>query len=557
MWFVMNTNQIKIYQNICYLSIAQKFVNNTNSNTIRAVRHIMSFIDFESGSAKERARQELREARAELLSQAEKRFNQRQVQAAKKTLRGEDNWILPSVERKLERTDKELTSTSSSTSKKSKKSKKEKKSKKPKKEKSKNKKRKKHSSSSESGDGSSTSDSDDDSETDRRRNKKRKQKSRKQRSRSNSSSSNSASEADEWVEIGSTTTTKSASKPGPVQRDDWMSGIQIPTFSKPVQEKKKDDRQTIDSYDPAKSSRELNPFWKNGGGGLPSAAASSAASFRKPRNDSDDDEADRRSHKRAAQSSASSSSTAFRGNWRKSKPTSEVEPQKKRDRSASPGDRGSRSTHRSRQSRSPQQTAHHPSSRHSSSGNSTDNSGKLSRSRSPSPLTVSERPAPPLCTAKDTAQPAVPRPRTADFLTDQQMNDLGAKVMRAEIMGNAEQATALRAKLAAARDHRNAHKVALVEAAKVATKAAGHQQHTATESEDVLLTATNSRGFSKPLQRQASTAPADPRGGRSGGRGGKKKQPKKVDTHEAGERVRYFADDDKYDIKQMVRDFVW
>lgn len=522
----------------------------------------MSFIDFESGSAKERARQELREARAELLGQAEKRFNQRQEQAAKKALRGEDDWMLPSVARKLEKTDRALTIASSSASsstaaKKSKKSKKEKKSKKSKK--SKSKKRKKHSSSSDSDDGSSTADSDD--EADRRRHKKRKEKRR--RNRSSSSSSNSDSEADEWVESGSAQPTKTDNKPAATQRDDWMSGILIPTFSKPVQEKKKDDRTTIDSYDPAKSSRELNPFWKNGGGGLPSATSTTAASFRKPRNDSDDDEDDRRrsrGHKQTAhQASSSSSADAFRGNWRKSKPTDEQPQRSQRDRSVSTDNRSSRLTHHnSRRSRSPQKTDRKPSSRHSSSGNSTDNSRKLSRSRSPSPLTVSERPSQPsakVATHTNTgpAPAAAAKPLTADFLTDQQMNDLGAKVLRAEIMGNTEQANALRAKLAAARAHRDTHKLELVAAARA--RATGGQQRKPAddEPEDVLLTATSSRGFSKPLQRTAATAPADPWGGRSARGGGKKKQTKKVDTHEAGERVRYFADDDKYDIKQMVR----
>lgn len=133
------------------------------------------------------------------------------------------------------------------------------------------------------------------------------------------------------------------------------------------------------------------------------------------------------------------------------------------------------------------------------------------------------------------------------------MNDLGAKLLKAEIMGNTEQAESLRSKLAAARAHRETHKKDLVAAAraKATSSGTGTERGVKTEQDEVLLTATNSRGYSKPLQRHAATAPADPWGGRSGG-GGKKKQPKKVDTHTAGERVRYFADDDKYDIKQMV-----
>lgn len=124
-----------------------------------------------------------------------------------------------------------------------------------------------------------------------------------------------------------------------------------------------------------------------------------------------------------------------------------------------------------------------------------------------------------------------------DFLTDQQMNELGAKIISAEINGNDTLVNQLQDKLNRARKYREAHKHELLNAP---------QKESNPESEDILLTSTNSQGFSKPLQR-STAKPSDPWGGRS-----KKKCNKKVETHAAGERVRYFADDDKYDIKQMV-----
>lgn len=464
-----------------------------------------AFIDFESGTAKEKARQELREAREQLLAQAEKRFHQRQEKEAQRILRGEDDWMLPSVARKLEKNASAL----SAEAKKPKKSKKEKKSKKAKKEKkAKSKKRKKNNSSDDSD--SSSSGSEEEARS-RSRHKKRKEKRRKHSS--SSKSSDSDSEADEWVE--SQPKSASAPKPSPAasanetskgQRDDWMSGILIPTFSKPVQEKNKDDRKNIDSYDPAKSSRELNPFWKNGGGGLPSA------SFQKPNEDSDDERS--RNDHRSKKYTSSSASTS-RGNWRKSKPETSDNP---RD-----SDR--------RRLASPQQNKQHRQSKSSDD----------SRSRSPSPT-----PAPKVVSSTETI-----KQNTRDFLTDQQMNDLGAKVLKAEIMGNNELAVTLRARLDTARTQRDARKTELIADARArATGSAAAACSKDTAPEDVLLTTTSGRGFSKPLQKRssASTAPPDPWGGRSAG----KKSKKSVPTHEDGERMRFFADDDKYDIKQMV-----
>lgn len=59
--------------------------------------------------------------------------------------------------------------------------------------------------------------------------------------------------------------------------------------------------------------------------------------------------------------------------------------------------------------------------------------------------------------------------------------------------------------------------------------------------EVVILTQTDSKGFTRPV---SMSGPAEPSGGRRKG--------KKVETHSGGKRVRYFADDDKYSLKEMV-----
>jgi hypothetical protein len=70
--------------------------------------------------------------------------------------------------------------------------------------------------------------------------------------------------------------------------------------------------------------------------------------------------------------------------------------------------------------------------------------------------------------------------------------------------------------------------------------AVGSREHVA------VLTRTDTRGGQHPL-------PA-PRYGESSLQGSKGKGKKlKAETHQSGQRVRYFADDDKYSLSQMVK----
>jgi hypothetical protein len=64
----------------------------------------------------------------------------------------------------------------------------------------------------------------------------------------------------------------------------------------------------------------------------------------------------------------------------------------------------------------------------------------------------------------------------------------------------------------------------------------------AEEEETVILTRTDSRGFVHPLQQFGQHA--EPVGGR------RKKQ--KIETHAGGKRMRYYADDDKYSLRDLV-----
>lgn len=69
---------------------------------------------------------------------------------------------------------------------------------------------------------------------------------------------------------------------------------------------------------------------------------------------------------------------------------------------------------------------------------------------------------------------------------------------------------------------------------------AGSREHVA------VLTRIDARGGQQPL--------AAPRYGESSLQGSKGKGKKlQAETHQSGERVRYFADDDKYSLNQMVK----
>ncbi|XP_054884518.1 CWF19-like protein 2 isoform X2 [Poeciliopsis prolifica] len=92
------------------------------------------------------------------------------------------------------------------------------------------------------------------------------------------------------------------------------------------------------------------------------------------------------------------------------------------------------------------------------------------------------------------------------LLSEEEMNKLGSKLIKAEIMGNT----------------------------------VGSQSR---EDQDVLLFRTDESGRAWPVK--GPSGPQEPHGGR------RKKKP--IETHVDGERVRYFQDDDNVGLKEMVR----
>ncbi|XP_069739588.1 CWF19-like protein 2 isoform X1 [Phaenicophaeus curvirostris] len=120
-------------------------------------------------------------------------------------------------------------------------------------------------------------------------------------------------------------------------------------------------------------------------------------------------------------------------------------------------------------------------------------------------------------------------------LSEEEMNRLGARIVKAELMGDMELASKLQAELEDARKLKEAQGQI---SAKSGREASSHQ-----EDEQVVLVRTDQSGRSWPVT--ASAEPQEPKGGR------RKRQ--MVPTHVDKERVRYFQDDDSMNLEDLVR----
>lgn len=147
---------------------------------------------------------------------------------------------------------------------------------------------------------------------------------------------------------------------------------------------------------------------------------------------------------------------------------------------------------------------------------------KLKRSRSRSPVKekvmLPSRPPPPSIETSTISH--------SDFLTDAQMNEIGAKIIKAEIMGNTKMIEKLTDKLNRAKEY------------KINSK--DPPQKSKQEQDKIVLTLPTASGMNRPIKEEETRE-----------RHVDKKKRKKIETHEGGERTKYYPDDGKYDIKQM------
>lgn len=270
-----------------------------------------------------------------------------------------------------------------------------------------------------------------------------------------------------------------SSPPKQAARDDWMSMTGIfKTFSK--DDLKKDSNQnkpnkTIENlYDPSKSARELNPYWKNDGTGLPSLPpdrydekkeyskhhydkTGNKPHFKKPSFDDN-------KYKRSEYDESYSKNWKSDRNWKK-----ETKPVEKKD-------------YEKIDTEIPQST---------------------------SKIEINEE-----------------KPNDL-YLNDDQMNKLGARIVKAEIMGDTRLVSELKQKLEDARTYRKENPLA--------------SSSTRNDSA-VMLTVTDAKGNIRPLNKSKNDS--------------QRSRKKNIDTHStSGDRVRYFNDDDKYSLKDMVKLF--
>ncbi|KAG6441094.1 hypothetical protein O3G_MSEX001629 [Manduca sexta] len=328
--------------------------------------------------------------------------------------------------------------------------------------------------------------------------KSKKHKSKKAEYRPKSPSSSDSSDSDKWVEKD--TSQKQDVKP----RDEWMAMTgMLKTYTKEdIKPKRTEkDKKHIDSYNPGTSSRELNPYWKDGGTGLPltSDAFSKTRDFIKPVDEDDYYTKTSRSYRKDVDytSQCASSSSKSDQSWKSS---------------------------RFRENCYSDQT------RRSSNWRKNDEKNKGHTETSPRVYKQEEEKQifknTNTSTTTEFYDNPEPKEKESKYLTDDKMNKLAAKIVKAEIMGNKILADELKSKLEAAREYR--------------------KQNPNIDKEDVddgvMLMTTNSVGNSRPLTKVEK---GDPRS-----KGGKRK----AETHVSGERAKYFGNDDKYNLAQMFQE---
>ncbi|KAH8270675.1 hypothetical protein KR044_005247, partial [Drosophila immigrans] len=232
-----------------------------------------------------------------------------------------------------------------------------------------------------------------------------------------------------------------------LQRDNWMTdndAFSLKTFAKQRKEPRKANAEhQQNKYDPAQSSRELNPYWQRNGTGLPG--------FQRPA----EEESARPNEEQRRQQAPK---------WQKAGAAAAVEECRKEHKEE------------------PEQ--------------------QVEQSEQPTAL-----------------------------LTDEQLNALAARALKAELKQKTQLAAELNQQLQQARKLRE-------EAGPMQPK---RNTSRGKEEKHVLLTCSDASGNVRPLLHSASSSKPDT----------KQQKKRRVETHEAGERVRYFADDDRYDIKQM------
>ncbi|XP_067842240.1 CWF19-like protein 2 isoform X2 [Heptranchias perlo] len=125
-------------------------------------------------------------------------------------------------------------------------------------------------------------------------------------------------------------------------------------------------------------------------------------------------------------------------------------------------------------------------------------------------------------------------------LSEEEMNKLGAKIIKAELMGNLDVASKLKAQLEEAR------KLKIQGQNQITTTSTAPKRTdnvAADENQEVILVRTDQSGRVWPVGASAESIRH---------KGGKKKR-QMIETHHEGERIRYFQNDDNLSLQDLVR----
>ncbi|XP_017889283.1 CWF19-like protein 2 [Ceratina calcarata] len=417
---------------------------------------------------------------------------------------------------------------------------------------------------------------------------KRDKKKHKKEKYSESETTTSMSETEqEWVEKPISQTAPSAAKEQNTQqseapkREDWMSMKSL--FPCVFNEKKtkppgENDKPNLDEL--GQSNRELNPYWKNGGSGLPEEnvrkadtlqvmdvkwlkkslrrakeqaenenrsleeiaaerwgsleviqsmiSKAESASIRDKSNSSHQFKGDVK-YGDSRHSSDSSRSTKYSRNDKYKKyddyRSNDRQKQKYRkpmdddcfDSSYRTSHSGRKNWQKCKPAESHRNVSESKNSYTSSSGSISTDVPEIRETHSNAPTARS----PTNSTSNLTT--SIPEIGGSKLLTEAEMNKLGAKIAKAEIMGDNELADELKSRLKNARE------------------AAKNNETRGTEKVQVVLTQTDAKGNTRPLEPRDRTEYSQ------------SSKRKNAETHASGKKVRHYFDDDKYSLAQLFQ----
>ncbi|XP_002131055.2 CWF19-like protein 2 [Ciona intestinalis] len=129
-------------------------------------------------------------------------------------------------------------------------------------------------------------------------------------------------------------------------------------------------------------------------------------------------------------------------------------------------------------------------------------------------------------------------------LTEEEKNKIAAKIIKAELMGNDALVTKLKLKLESSKQAESVSNITPVKATSSSHKdEESSSSSSGSSDEEVVLTRTNKTGQSWPVTQSELSFDSVP----------KKLKKKKVKVHDKdGVRERYFADDDRFTLKELV-----